>query len=166
MTRANLAGKFTELSRGLNRLRLKAESGFTVTIQAIFYIFLLFMFLAFVFDFGLVGYMTSNATSSMRVAAQDAAKNIDTETFINTQEIRLAPDALTTAQTEVTNMSGGTVNVTNVSVRTLNTYDVIVVQGSVRCPLPLLGSVFGLQAVVVPVQAYAEPAYGISKEGQ
>ena len=162
MSRVNLAGKLAEL----NRLRLKAESGFTVTIQAIFYIFLLFMFLAFVFDFGLVGYMTSNATSAMRVAAQDAAKNIDEETFINTQEIRLAPDALTVAQQEVTNMTGGSVQVTGLRVSPLETYDVIVVEGSVQCPLPLLGSVFGLQAVVVPLQAYAEPAYGINEEGQ
>ena len=158
MTRAKLAH--------LNRLWLKAESGYTVTIQAIFYIFLLFMFLAFVFDFGLVGYMTSIATSSMRVAAQDAAKNIDVETFINTQEIRLAPDALAQAQQTVSNMSGGSVQVTQVVVNHQITYDAIVVQGKVNCPLPLLGSVFGLQAVVVPVQAYAEPAYGISQEGQ
>jgi hypothetical protein len=162
MTRVNLADKLAEL----NRLRLKAESGFTVTMQAIFYIFLLFMFVAFVFDFGLVGYMTSIATSSMRVAAQDAAKNIDVETFINTQQIRLAPNALAVAQQEVLNMSGGSVQVTAVVVNHQNTYDAIVVQGNVHCPLPLLGSLFGLQAVVVPVQAYAEPAYGISREGQ
>ena len=150
----------------MRKLGRKAESGFTVTIQGIFYIFLLFMFLAFVFDFGNVGYLVSIATTSMRVAAQDSAKNIDMETFIDTQEIRLAPDALAQAQQEVSDMAGGAVNVTQVAVNHQVTYDVIVVRGNVNCPLPLLGSVFGLQSVIVPVEAYAEPAYGISEEGQ
>ncbi|HEY3342472.1 MAG TPA: hypothetical protein VGK81_10655 [Anaerolineae bacterium] len=155
-----------ELREGMHRLRLKAESGFTVTIQAVFYIFLLFIFLAFVFDFGLVGNLYSIATASMRVAAQDAAKNIDTTEFANTQEIRLSADALSVAQQEVTDMSGGKVQVLSLEISHLATRDVIVISGHVDCPLPLLGSLFGLQMLIVPVQAYAEPAYGISQEGQ
>ena len=32
--------------------------------------------------------------------------------------------------------------------------------------LPVLGSLFGLNSVTIPVEAYAEPAYGLSQEGQ
>lgn len=151
---------------GIHKLRLKAESGFTVTIQAVFYIFLLFIFLAFVFDFGLVGNLYSIATASMKVAAQDAAKNIDTTDFANTQEIRLSADALAVAQQEVSDMSGGKVQVLSLRISHLDTRDVIVITGHVDCPLPLLRSLFGLQMLIVPVQAYAEPAYGIDQEGQ
>ena len=146
--------------------RHKIESGYTITIQAVFYTFLLFIFLAFVFDFGLVGYLYSIATASMKVAAQDAAKNIDTTYFANTQQIRLTDGALGIAQQEVTNMSGGKVQVLSLYVSHLTTRDVIVITGHVDCPLPLLGSLFGLKMIIVPVQAYAEPAYGISQEGQ
>lgn len=156
----------TERSIRTNSVRLKVESGYTITIQAIFYIFLLFIFLAFVFDFGLVGYLYSIATASMKVAAQDAAKNIDTTVFVNTQQIRLSDGALGIAQQEVTNMSGGKVQVLSLYVSHLATRDVIVITGHVDCPLPLLGSLFGLKMIIVPVQAYAEPAYGINQEGQ
>jgi hypothetical protein len=150
----------------VNRLWRRAESGFTVTIQAVFYIFLLFIFLAFIFDFGLVGYLYSIGSASMKTAAQDAAKNVDTTDFATTQEIRLSENALAVAQQEVRDMSGGKVQVLSLRISRLDTRDVIVITGHVDCPLPLLGSLFGLQMVIVPVQAYAEPAYGINQEGQ
>ncbi len=157
---------FTDVRSKVTAFRLKAESGYTITIQAVFYTFLLFIFLAFVFDFGLVGNLYSIATASMKVAAQDAAKNIDTTVFATTQQIRLSNGALGIAQQEVTNMSGGKVQVLSLYVSHLATRDVIVITGHVDCPLPLLGSLFGLKMIIVPVQAYAEPAYGINQEGQ
>jgi len=148
-------------------LRLKVESGYTITIQAVFYIALLFILLAFVFDFGSVGYMTSIATTAMRVAAQDAAKNIDVDLFTNEQEIRLGPNATSRAYEVASEVASGYhVAVLNVSVQSFNTRDVIYVQGHVDIDLPLLGSIFGIKQLIVPVEAYAEPAYGITQEEQ
>jgi hypothetical protein len=146
--------------------RRRAESGFNVTIQSIYYVFLLFIFLALVFDFGNVGYVSSIASSAAFVAAQDAAKNIDVDAFIEHQEIRLNANALSRAQDIVSGMTDGHVTVSDVSISHLRTRDVIVVRGTAVAALPLLNTVFNMATVSIPIEAYAEPAYGISEEGQ
>lgn len=151
---------------GFHDMRRKLEAGYTVTFQAIFYVFLLFAFLAFVYDFGYAGYMTSIATAAMRAAAQDAVKNIDENLFLDEQEIRLADDALDRARQVASDTSGGNVWVLKAEVSHLQTRDVIVLTGHVDVDLHLLGSIFGLKTIIIPVQAYAEPAYGINQEGQ
>jgi hypothetical protein len=142
------------------------ESGYTVTVQAIYYTMLLFMFFALIFDFGNAGYVATVATNSARLAAQDAAKNVDQEAFINDQEIRLSPDALTRAQELVSSATKGQVTVTEVTINHLATRDVIAVYASATAQMPVLGSLFGLGAITFPIQAFAEPAYGIDQEGQ
>lgn len=144
----------------------KLEAGYTITFQAIIYVFLLFAFLSFVYDFGYAGYMTSIATAAMRAAAQDAAKNIDVDLFADQQEIRLADDALDRARQVASDTSGGKVQVLSAEVSHLDTRDVIVLTGHVDVDLHLLGSIFGLKTIIIPIQAYAEPAYGINQEGQ
>ena len=153
-------------SHTLSQLRRKAESGFDVTIQAIYYILLLFIFFALIFDFGSAGFAATSGNEAMRMAAQDAAKNIDEMAFLNDQEVRLNNDALDRAQDLVTGMTDGNVTVTSVSISRLNTRDVIVVQGTAAADLPVLGSLFGMAPLSIQVEAYAEPAYGISQEGQ
>lgn len=148
-----------------SRIR-QAESGFTITIQAIYYVFLLFFFFALVYDFGNVGYVQSIASNAVRVAAQDAAKEIDVQFFLDTQEVRLSNDALSRAQAVVNGMTGGKVIVNSVSVNRLQFRDVIVVQATATAQMPVIGSVFGINAVTMPVEAFAEPAFGISFEGQ
>ncbi|MCL5997318.1 MAG: hypothetical protein M1546_14865 [Chloroflexi bacterium] len=154
------------LAPHLKQFRREAESGFTVTIQAIYYTVLLFIFFALIFDFGNAGFVFTVASNATRLAAQDAAKNIDEEAFINDQEIRLQSDALTRAQEMVTGLAGDRVTVTNVTISRLEQRDVIVVQAIALANMPVLGNMFGLSSVSFPVEAFAEPAYGISEEGQ
>src|SRR5512133_3804891 len=66
-------------------IRVRVESGYTVTIQAIYYTVLLFIFFALIFDFGNAGYVATVGTEAARLAAQDAAKNIDQQAFIDNQ---------------------------------------------------------------------------------
>ena len=153
-------------SSNLRKWRIRAESGLVVTIQAIYYVLLLFAMFALVYDFGAVSYAASIAANSVRVAAQDAAKNIDEEAFINYQTIRLSNDALARAQDVVDGMSGGNVHVTSISITSLKRHEVITIQAQATVELKVLGSLIGLNQATVPVEAYAEPAYGISEEGQ
>lgn len=144
----------------------KAESGYTVTVQAIYYVFVLYLFFALIYDFGQVGYVFSVASNAARMAAQDAAKNIDEDAFINDQEVRLNGNALTSAQELVDTMTGGRMAITSLSVSRLDTRDVIIVQASATAHLPILGNAFGMPSITFPVEGYAEPAYGIAEEGQ
>jgi hypothetical protein len=153
--------------RGIaKRWRVKAEAGFTVSIQIIYYTVILFVFFALIYDFGNAGYVATIATNSARLAAQDAAKNIDPDAFINNQEVRLGPDALVQAQTMVADATGGRVKVTDIAVNRLDARDVIAVYASATAEMPVLGSLFGIGSITFPVQAFAEPAYGINQEGQ
>lgn len=144
----------------------KAESGYTVTVQAIYYTVLLFIFFALIFDFGNAGYVATVATNAARLAAQDAAKNVDQEAFINYQEVRLSADALARAQELVGDSTKGQVIVNSVAINHLSTRDVIAVYASATAAMPVLGSLFGIGSITFPVQAFAEPAYGIDQEGQ
>ena len=144
----------------------RAESGYTVTVQAIYYTVLLFIFFALIFDFGNAGYVATVATNAARLAAQDAAKNVDQEAFINNQEVRLSADALARAQELVSDSTNGQVSVTSVAINHLSTRDVIAVYASATAAMPVLGSLFGIGSISFPVQAFAEPAYGIDQEGQ
>ena len=148
------------------RWTVKVESGFTVAVQAVYYTVILFVFFALIFDFGNAGYVATVANNAARLAAQDAAKNIDQNAFLNSQEIRLAPNALARAQDLVNNATGGIVHVTSVSISHLVLRDVIEVKASAVAQMPVLGSLFGIGSVTFPVQAYGEPAYGIDEEGQ
>ena len=150
----------------LNKVKRVAEAGYTVAVQSIYYTVLIFTFFAFIFDFGNVGYVYTISSNAARLAAQDAAKNIDQQWFIDTQEIRLSPDALTRAQEIVSGMTDGKMTVTEVTISHLDTRDVIILRAASFASLPVLNSLFGMRPVVIPVQAFAEPAYGINEEGQ
>lgn len=150
------------------RWRVKAEAGFTVTVQIIYYTVILFVFFALIFDFGNAGYVATVATNSARLAAQDAAKNIDPDAFISNQEVLLSPDALIQAQMLVDDATDGKVKVTEVTKKYIEArgVEVIAVYASATAEMPVLGSLFGIGSITFPVQAFAEPAYGIDQEGQ
>jgi len=150
----------------LRKLLRQAETGLSVTIQSIYYILLLFVFFAVVYDIGNAGYVTTISTNAVRVAAQDAAKHIDEQAFIDRQEVRLSPDAIGRAQDVVNGLTGGHVEILQIKVTSLKTRDVILIIGHARAALPVMGTVFGIYSVLIPVEAYAEPAYGINLEGQ
>jgi hypothetical protein len=142
------------------------ESGYTIIFQATYYTFILFMLMGFIFDFGGVGYAIAIANNATRLAAQDAAKNIDVQRYIDDQEIRLNGDAEQVARDMVSGLTGGQVQVTGVSVNKMTTRDVITVQAQATVGLPILGTLFGLGDITIPVEAYAEPAFGVGEEGQ
>jgi len=148
----------------VHTVKRMAEAGYTVAIQSIYYTVLIFTFFAFIFDFGNVGYVYTISSNSARLAAQDAAKNVDMQWFIDNQEIRLSPDALTRAQEFVSGMTDGKMTVTEVSLSPDKHF--ITLRAVAYAGLPVLNSLFGLQPVEIPVQAFAQPAYGISEEGQ
>ena len=158
----------TTLRSFIRWLRKRAESGYTVTIQAIYYTVLLFIFFALIYDFGNVGYVATVATNATRLAAQDAAKNIKWEAFVSDQKVILSPDAPARAQELVNDATGGRVKVTEVTKNYLEArgVEVIAVYASATAEMPVLGSLFGLGSITFPVQAFAEPAYGIDQEGQ
>ena len=165
---AGMQPDLNRLSRSLRRAewRRRAESGQTISIQATYYILMLFIFFALIFDFGQAGYVFTIASNSARLAAQDAAKNIDQAAFFNDQEVRLAPDALTRAQEMVDGLTNSRMTIDALTISRLQTRDVIVLQAHVVVPLPVLGSALGLNSVTIPVEGYAEPAFGIDEEGQ
>jgi hypothetical protein len=159
----------TTLRSFIGWLRKRAESGYTVAIQAIYYTVLLFIFFALIYDFGNVGYIATVATNATRLAAQDAAKNIDRDAFVYSQQVILNPDAPARAQELVDDATGGKVKITrSPEIKHIDSrgVDVIVVYASATAEMPVLGSLFGIGSITFPVQAFAEPAYGIDQEGQ
>jgi hypothetical protein len=148
------------------RMWQQAESGYTVTVQAIYYVFVLYLFFALIYDFGQAGYVFTVASNAARMAAQDAAKNIDEDIFVIDQEVRLNDGALASAQEVADTMTGGRMTITSLRVSELDARDVIVVQGTAVAHLPILGAAFGMPTISIPVEGYAEPAYGIAEEGQ
>ena len=62
----------------------------------------------------------------------------------------------------------GKVTVTSVRVNPIDErgVDVIAVYATATANMPVLGSLFGLGSITFPIQAFAEPAYGIDEEGQ
>ncbi len=146
--------------------RVAIESGYTVTVQAIYYTVMLFMFFALIYDFGGAGYVATVGNEAARLAAQDAAKHIDQQAFLNTQEVRLSNDALQRAQQLVNSATAGNVQITSITINHLATRDVIAVYGTAKANMPVLGSLFGMPPIYFPIAAFAEPAYGINQEGQ
>ena len=150
----------------LKSVRRKAESGFTITIQSLYYLSLLLIFFALIYDYGNVGYAYTISSNVARLAAHDAVKNIDEQLFIEHQEIRLRPDAIDRAQSFVDTMTNGSMVVTELEISRLEARDVIILRANIVVPTTVLNSVFGIPSVSIPVEAFAEPAYGIIEEGQ
>lgn len=148
------------------RLLHSIQSGYTVIFQSTYYTLILYMFLGLVYDFGGVGYAVVIANNAVRLAAQNAAKEIDVQTYIDTQEVRLSVDAEQTARDTVSGLTDNGVQVTNVTVNRLITRDVVMVEAEVTVDLPILASLFGMRPVTIQIEAYAEPAFGIVEEGQ
>lgn len=156
----------THMASRFSRWTRKAEAGYTVVVQGVYYTVLLFIMFGLIYDIGNAGYVATIANNAARLAAQDAAKNIDYDAFLIDQEIRLSADAVTRAQDLVNGIAGGAVHVDSVTISHLATRDVIMVHARAIARMPVLGSLFGVTSVAIPVDAYAEPAYGISEEGQ
>ena len=162
-----------QLRRICQRLRRHAESGVTVSIQSIYYIFILFLFFALIYDFGSVAYTASAARSVAQMAANYAAKAVDSNVFLANQEVRLNEDGARTSAENYVNviapghgaphidLDAGSPKVVSVGPR-----DLVKVEGSVKARTPFLGYLFGINEIEIQVEGYAEPAFGAGAEGQ
>ena len=161
--------KSSKLSKtSFQKLVRKCEQGFSVTIQGIWYTYLLFFLLALVYDFGRVVYIHSIGYNAARAAAQEAGKYVDTNTWIKTQQIVLdetASEAAASAKfLDITHNQGA---ITKVEARPngLKRY-VIEVDADLHTHLPIMEAVFGMPPITLHIVAFAEPAYGIDAELQ
>ena len=157
----------------LRSLRKQAESGVTITIQAIYYIFILFLFFALIYDFGHVAYTASAGRSVAQMAANYAAKAVDYSVFLTNQEVRLNEDGARKGAEEYVNviapshgaplidLDPGSPKVVSVGAR-----DLIKVEGTVKARTPFLGYLFGINDITINVEGYAEAAFGVGSEGQ
>jgi len=147
----------------------KCESGIDTGFQAIWYIHLMVILLAFVWEFGRLAYIHSICLNAARVAAQDAAKDIDKSKFLSDQVIELKNEAQGNAESkfrELTDISVP-VNVELVNAADTGRSRFVHVTTDVPVKLIMLGNLFNDQVpVIVHIEAYAEPAYGIDEEIQ
>ena len=149
------------------KLVRKCEQGFAVTIQGIWYTYLLFMMLALVYDFGRVVYIRSIGYNAARAAAQEAAKNVDTNVWIRTQEVVLAGSASGAARAKFWEITNGQGTITNVVQRPNGPKRyVIEVDADLHTHLPIMEGVFGMPPITLHIKAFAEPVYGIDAELQ
>jgi hypothetical protein len=150
----------------------RCESGMGVTFTAIWYIFLLFMLLAMVFDFGRVAYISSVSYNAARVAAQEAAKNVDKDAFAAGQDIVFTNNSMVVADATYRLLTDGVIppyvagsfRAERRKLPNGQKFFRIEVQTSAR--LAMLESMFGIPPVLLTVEAFAEPAYGIDEEQQ
>ena len=154
------------LSLALSTITKKAQQGHEVTIQSIYYVFILFIMLGLVYDFGNVGYAVSVARSAALSAAQDAGKQVDTGAFAGGQNVRLSDSAVARANQIVSGMTGGKAVVTSASVNNNGKHSVMGMTVKVTAKLPILNTVFGVGPLEIPIQTQAEAAFGIGREGQ
>jgi hypothetical protein len=148
--------------------RLESGTG-GVSFMVIGYTYILFIVLAFVYDFSSVALVQNRANSAVLIAAQELAKNVDRNRFLSQQQVRVRPSAVNVgaAQTHVSNVYGsGGATVTSATIESRGPIDVVIVTAQVRAPVPLLQSVFGISPFTIRVRAIAEPAFGIDDEVQ
>ena len=107
------------------------------------------------------------------MAANYAAKAVDSSVFVQNQEVRLNEDGARTSAEDYINviapshgaphidLDAGSPKVVSVGPR-----DLIKVEGSVKARTPFLGYLFGINEIEIQVEGYAESAFGAGAEGQ
>jgi hypothetical protein len=143
-------------------LLTRAESGFGVTAQGIFYVLLLWMLFGFVFDLGNVLYVSARLRSSVFAAAQDAAKRVDPDVFEREQCLALLPDAAAHARNYVVTTAPDYLRTVDAQVITrANNYVYVQVEASANVPMYVL-SVFNVPPAQLSARARAEAVSGAS----
>ncbi len=160
------------MTKRLQRLIRQAESGMTISIQSIYYIFILFLFFALTYDFGNVAYTASaGRAAAYSVAYKAAAGSLDYSVFVPNQEIRRNEDgARTTALAGVIAAADEGMpliyDLESPILRSVGPTDMAVVRGKVDARTPLLGYLFGINNIVINVEGIADAPFGASVEGQ
>jgi Flp pilus assembly protein TadG len=146
--------------RACFRVLRRAESGFGVTAQGIFYMVLLWMLFGFVFDLGNVLYVSARLRSSVFAAAQDAAKRVDPDVFEREQRLALMPDAAAHARNYVVSTAPDFLRAVDAQVVTrANNYVYVQVDASASVPMYVLG-VFNVPPAQLSARARAEAVSG------
>jgi hypothetical protein len=174
-------------SAKLRQLLRRAESGAgAITFQVIGYTYMLFLLLALVYDFGGAIYVQQTSKSAVVVAAQELAKDVDTDGFFANQEVQLkdkgSGQLMTEAQQYADMTTGhatfgsyrggssvlqpGRVEITQASIEPFGFTERVVVRGEVIAPLPVLNSILGIPNIRLRVEAYAAPEFGIQTVDQ
>lgn len=158
--------RHSQLSLSTLTITRRLQQGSEVTIQSIYYVFILFIMLGLVYDFGNVGYAIAIGRSAALSAAQDAGKQVDTGAFAGGQNVRLSDAAVARASQLVSGMTGGKASVISASVNNNGKHSVVGMTVKVSARLPILNTVFGVGPLQIPITAQAEAAFGIGQEGQ
>lgn len=160
------------MKKRLQRLIRRAESGVTLSIQSIYYIFILFLFFALTYDFGNVAYTASAGRAAAYKAAYTAAANsLDWSVFIPNQEVRRNEDgarqgALASVLDAADEGMPLIYDVEAPILRSVGPTDLAVVKGKVDARTPLLGYLFGINVITINVVGVADAPFGASVEGQ
>jgi len=124
---------------------------------------LLLLVLAVAHDLGNMAAGAAIAQDAADLAAQEAAKLVDVDHFIQYQEVRLRPEALMVAQMVADDLTGGAFQVDRVIVVQGN---VVVVEGRVSVRTPFLSAFVGVPRVTRPVMGVAQAAHGAERQGE
>jgi hypothetical protein len=143
---------------------LNDERGQSIVVMLLLLVPLLVLVIGLVHDLGNVAAAQTIAQDAADLAVQDAAKQIDTAHYQATQEILLAPDALTVASWWVDYATGGQMQVLNLYVSTDGIDAAIVLEGQVTVRTRFL-DVIGIPVIHRRVVAVARPRFGAQDEG-
>jgi hypothetical protein len=137
------------------------ERGQSIVLTLLLLIPILVLVIGLVYDLGNVAAAQTVAQDAADLAAQDAAKQIDVQHFLETQEVILAPDAVWVAAWWVDDMTAGRRQLLQLYTTAQGQ---IVLQGEVAVETRFLG-VVGISVVRRQVVAIARPRFGAQNEG-
>ena len=137
------------------------ERGQSIVVMLLLLIPILILVIGLVYDLGHVAAAQTVAQDAADLAAQDAAKQIDVQHFLETQEVVLAPDAVWVASWWVDYVTAGRMQLLNLYTTAEGQ---IVLKGQVAVDTRFLG-VVGIPTVRRQVLAIARPRFGAQNEG-
>jgi uncharacterized membrane protein len=140
---------------------LNAERGQSFTVMLLVILPLLILLFGIVYDLGNVAAGVSIAQNAADLAAQEAGKMVDVNSYMTYQDIRLRPEAALVAQQVADEMTEGAFVVDAVCIDGA----MVVVDGRVSVRTPFLNTFLGRRAITRPVVGIAEAAYRIEQEG-
>ena len=138
------------------------ESGQSFTIMLLVILPVLLLVLGISHDLGNVAAGVTVAQNAADLGAQEAAKLVDVDYFIQWEEVRLRPEAGVVAQQVADDLTGGAFRVDWVHAEG----NLVLVEGRVSVRTPFLHTFLGISHVTRPVQGVAETAHGSESEGE
>jgi len=142
------------------------ERGFSVTVQGLFYVVLLWWCFGLIYDLGGAAYLAARLRSAAMTAAQDGAKELDLLEFYRTDGVQLAHDsARARAQITFARQMNGIPCEIDVSVQSGALRDFVVVNARTVAPMRVM-QVFGMHDLTLNARFTAEAVPGIDAQYQ